>query len=110
MSEFTIPYSSGRFSLDDSLLTSVALLKNLEPPAWPKAHRPTRDDQFLKHLQHCREFLFSKHADLKIEMRPPFSLTTHAVLTDEYNDRQEVDFGGNDACQNTEWIWLLRQE
>jgi hypothetical protein len=38
--------------------------------------------ELLQQLEQHGEFLLGEHADLKIEVRAPFRLTSHAVLTD----------------------------
>src|SRR4051812_11033146 len=48
--------------------------------------------KFLHHLKNCRKLLLGKHADLKIQMRSPFSLAGHSALTDEHEDGQKHTF------------------
>jgi hypothetical protein len=55
---------------------------------------------FLQHLKDSCEFLFRKHADLKIQVRPAFGLANHSTLTDQHEDRQEHAFGRDDERQD----------
>ena len=58
--------------------------------------------EFLQHLKNCRQFLFRKHSDLKIQMRSPFGLARHSSLADQDEDSQEHAFERNDERQDAE--------
>src|SRR6266436_5059726 len=45
--------------------------------------------ELLQHLEHHGELLFGEHTDLKIKMRAPLCLASHAILADEHKDGQE---------------------
>lgn len=48
--------------------------------------------QLLLQAQDHREFLFCKHAYLKVEVIASFGLATHTVLTYKHEDHQEDAF------------------
>src|SRR6202165_790125 len=58
--------------------------------------------ELLQHLEHHGEFLLGEHTDLKIEVRAPLCLASHAILTDEHEDGQENALGGDKKRQNAE--------
>src|SRR6266478_1128373 len=59
--------------------------------------------ELLQHLEHHGEFLFGEHADLKIKMRAPLRLASHAILADQHKDGQEYALRGDKKGQNAEW-------
>jgi hypothetical protein len=59
--------------------------------------------ELLQHLEHHGELLLGEHADLKIEMRAPFRLASHAILADQHANGQENTLGGDEKRQNAEW-------
>src|ERR1039458_5238956 len=58
--------------------------------------------QFLQHLKDGGQFLFRKHANLKIQMRAAIGLTRHSTLTDQNKDSQKHAFGRDDQREDAE--------
>ena len=62
--------------------------------------------KLLQHLKDCCQFLFRKHANLKIQMRAPFGLAGHSTLTDEHEGSQKDAFQRNHQGQDAERKWI----
>src|SRR5580698_2412725 len=62
--------------------------------------------KFLQQLKDGCQFLFRKHADLKVQMGAPFGLAGHSTLTNQHEGHQKHAFGRDDERENTEWKWI----
>jgi hypothetical protein len=59
--------------------------------------------EFLQQLEHHGELLFGEHANLKIKMRAPLGLASHAILADEHENGEENALRGDEKGQDAEW-------
>ena len=77
------------FQLTGQLMDVGVLAKSLNLKGGRLHVDPRVLTKLLQHLERHGELLLGEHTDLKIEMRTPLGLTSHAILADQHEDGEE---------------------